>query len=79
VRDFEPVGALDGSEDGLKFYRILAKECPQYLKEGGRVLFEIGCEQGQDVSELLRGQGFSEIEVGKDLAGFDRIVSAVWN
>jgi release factor glutamine methyltransferase len=79
VRDFEPIGALDGSEDGLKFYRILAEQCPHYLKKGGRVLFEIGCEQGQDVSGLLREQGFSEIEVGKDLAGFDRIVSAVWN
>ena len=76
VRDFEPKNALDGSEDGLSFYRRLAGESPSYLNEGGRVYFEIGYDQGQAVSDLLAANGFSRIRVIKDLAGKDRVVCA---
>ncbi len=74
VRDFEPRIALDGTGDGLKFYRILASECPKYLKTGGYVLFEIGYDQGEAVSELLKEAGFKDVMVIKDFGDNDRVV-----
>ena len=68
--------ALDGHEDGLYFYRRLAKESPRYLKDGGRLCLEIGFDQGESVPALLRDEGFDEIEVVRDLAGLDRVVKA---
>lgn len=75
---FEPRLALDGKEDGLYFYRILAMEGRKYLKKGGRLYLEIGHDQGGSVPELLKEQGFTQIEVKKDLAGNDRCVRAVF-
>ena len=77
VRLHEPKGALDGSGDGLFFYRILAEKGGRYLKPGGRMFLEIGCEQSRDVEALLRENGFEEIQTGKDLAGLDRVVTGV--
>ena len=74
VRDFEPRLALDGAEDGLHFYRRIAKECLPYLKEGGSIYLEIGFDQGSDVKKIFREAGFSELGVIKDLAGRDRVV-----
>ena len=74
VRDHEPMMALDGTEDGLLFYRRIAKEAGRVLAPGASVYLEIGYDQGEAVSELLREQGFMEIEVHKDLAGNDRVV-----
>ncbi len=78
VKDHEPRLALDGEADGLTFYRRLAAETPRYLTDGGRVYFEIGYDQGEAVSELLRKARFSKIRVIRDLAGLDRVVAAVW-
>ncbi|ETP73584.1 protein-(glutamine-N5) methyltransferase, release factor-specific [Lachnospiraceae bacterium JC7] len=75
VRDFEPRMALDGTEDGLKFYRILASECPRYLKSGGYVFFEIGYDQGEAVSELLKDAGFRDVMIIKDFGDNDRVVT----
>ena len=75
---FEPRLALDGMEDGLFFYRILAREGKDYLKAGGRLYLEIGHDQGESVPELLKEEGFTQIEVRKDLAGNDRCVRAVF-
>ncbi len=77
VRSFEPMEALDGREDGLYFYRKIVASCPEYLKPGGRVLFEIGYDQGRAVSGLLEEAGFGEIRIVKDLAGNDRVVSGM--
>ena len=77
VRDHEPRLALDGSEDGLLFYRKLAEESGRYLVPGGSLLLEIGFDQGADVSQLLEQAGFKDIHVKKDLAGLDRVVYAV--
>ncbi|WP_442914603.1 peptide chain release factor N(5)-glutamine methyltransferase [Lacrimispora sp.] len=77
VKDHEPMLALDGREDGLYFYRRLAAECGRYLNPGGAVYFEIGYDQGESVSELLKHEGFEEIRVKKDAAGLDRVVCAV--
>ncbi|MBO5353010.1 MAG: peptide chain release factor N(5)-glutamine methyltransferase [Lachnospiraceae bacterium] len=78
VRDYEPVTALDGDSDGLKFYREIIRTAPEYLTEHGEIFFEIGCEQAADVSALLKVRGFEDIRVIKDLAGLDRVVCAVW-
>jgi len=76
VKEHEPMSALDGDEDGLTFYRRIIHEANKFLTNQGRIFFEIGCEQGEDVSSLLRENGFQEIRVIKDLAGLDRVVSA---
>lgn len=76
VREHEPMSALDGDIDGLKFYREIIKNANKYLTEQGQIYFEIGCEQGADVSALLAENGFQNIRVIKDLAGLDRVVSA---
>lgn len=77
VRDHEPRLALDGSQDGLKFYRILASEGKHFLRPGGAVYFEIGWDQAQAVSALLEQEGFARIRTIKDMAGMDRVVGAV--
>lgn len=77
VRFHDPVFALDGREDGLYFYRRIVKEAQPHLERGGVLIFEIGYDQAQDVSELLRKAGYTEITVKKDLAGLDRVVSGV--
>ena len=74
VRLHEPYMALDGHEDGLYFYRKIAEEAPKYLRAGGSLFLEIGCDQGACVAELLRQQGFADVKVVKDLAGLDRVV-----
>lgn len=76
VKEHEPLLALDGTEDGLKFYRILAEQAMNYLTENGMVFFEIGCEQAESVCELLKENGYYNIKVTKDYAGLNRVVSA---
>ncbi len=76
VREFEPLTALDGDVDGLRFYRRIIEEGKDYLQTGGVLLFEIGCDQGAEVRLLLEERGYTEIEVMKDLAGLDRVVTA---
>ena len=74
VRFHDPVLALDGREDGLYFYRRITEQAGKYLKPGGWLMYEIGCEQGADVSAIMQGEGFAEVAVKKDLAGLDRVV-----
>lgn len=74
VKDHEPRLALDGTEDGLLFYRKITEKSPDYLNEGGWLLVEIGYDQGESVSQLFIDNGFKEVEVIKDLAGNDRVV-----
>ena len=74
VADFEPHEALDGKEDGLYFYRKLIAGCGEFMKPGGYVLFEIGYDQGTEVSSMMKNAGFEEVTVVKDLAHHDRVV-----
>lgn len=74
VRAHEPLLALDGTEDGLFFYRRIIGKSRQYLYNGGRLFFEIGYEQGEAVSGLMTEAGFCDVKVVKDLAGLDRVV-----
>lgn len=75
VRGYEPLSALDGGEDGLDFYRRISEEGRKYLKKNGILAFEIGYEQGEYVKNIMEKSGrYDRINVGKDLAGFDRCV-----
>ena len=74
VKDFEPHLALDGDSDGLKFYKLIINQSKEYLNENGYILFEIGCDQGEQVKKLLFEKGYTDIEVLKDLGGNDRVV-----
>ena len=77
VQTFEPMEALDGKEDGLYFYREIVAKCKDYLNPDGRILFEIGYDQGEDVSALLSEAGFKDVRVIKDLAHNDRVVTGM--
>jgi release factor glutamine methyltransferase len=78
VRDYEPELALHAGADGLDVYRRIVKEGPKYLKPGGRLMLEIGYQQGDAVTRLLEESGeFKDITVEKDFAKNDRIVTAV--
>lgn len=74
VREYEPMMALDGMEDGLYFYRKIISSAKEHLSRGGQLFFEIGYDQGQEVSDLMRKEGYTDVEVLKDLAGLDRVV-----
>jgi protein-(glutamine-N5) methyltransferase, release factor-specific len=74
VRIHDPYIALDGFEDGLHFYREITQQSMNYIKSGGWLLYEIGCTQAHDVSDIMSEYGYSNIKVIKDLAGLDRVV-----
>lgn len=74
VRDFEPLLALDGGDDGLDFYRRIIKKSPEFLKSNGILAFEVGIHQAQIVVKLMKNC-FEEVVVNKDLAGIERVVS----
>lgn len=76
VREHEPMTALDGDVDGLKFYREIIQNAIKFLTSCGQLFFEIGCEQAEDVTALLLAYGFEEIRVIKDYAGLDRVICA---
>jgi release factor glutamine methyltransferase len=76
VRDFEPLGALDGGTDGLDYYRILTKNAADFLKINGLLAFEVGFDQALQVAELMRENGYST-RIIKDLSGIDRVVTGV--
>lgn len=78
VRVYEPRLALDGREDGLYFYRRIVEDSKAHLNRGGRLYFEIGYDQAEQVSGLMRQAGFEDIDVVKDFAGLDRVVYGTW-
>lgn len=77
VRLHEPMLALDGGQDGLEFYRKIARQAVARLVPNGRLFLEIGCEQAAAVAEILQKQGYREVQVFQDLAGKDRIVQCI--
>ena len=74
VAVYEPMQALDGKEDGLHFYRRIVADASKYLNSEGKLLFEIGHDQGESVSSLMKEAGYKDVKVVKDLAGNDRVV-----
>jgi release factor glutamine methyltransferase len=78
VRDYEPMMALDGREDGLYFYRKITADTKRFLCHGGMLFYEIGYDQAVDVQKIMEAEGFQEINVVQDFAGLDRVVYGVW-
>ena len=78
VKFHDPMLALDGKEDGLYFYRRIVEESVKHLKKNGKLYFEIGHDQAEDVVRLMKNAGFAEVTVKKDLAGLDRVVFGVY-
>ena len=74
VRFHDPVLALDGKEDGLFFYREITTQAGKHLRAGGWLMYEIGCDQGESVPEIMKANDFINVKVIKDLAGLDRVV-----
>ncbi|SCX16745.1 release factor glutamine methyltransferase [Lachnospiraceae bacterium YSD2013] len=74
VRDHDPFIALNGHETGVFFYEKIVKEAPKFLNRGGLLAFEIGCDQGKEVSDIMSRGGFKNVEVINDLCGNPRVV-----
>ena len=74
VRDYEPMTALKGGDDGLDFYRAISDKWRTALHPGSRLYFEVGIGQADDVLRIMRAQGFGDIEVVPDTAGIPRVV-----
>lgn len=76
VRDYEPIWALDGGEDGLDFYRAIVKNWTSSLRRGGALMFEVGEDQAGKVMELMREAGLRNAETVLDTRGVERVVKA---
>ena len=74
VKDYEPYNALEGGEDGLDFYRQITEESIKYLKQGGILAYEVGHDQAEDVSKIMKYHGYDKIYTKKDIQGIDRVV-----
>ncbi|MDD6155755.1 MAG: peptide chain release factor N(5)-glutamine methyltransferase, partial [Lachnospiraceae bacterium] len=74
VKDHEPVIALDGMDDGCYFYRKIIEESQNYLNIGGMLFFEIGYDQAEQVTAMMRDNHFRDVQVVQDYAGLDRVV-----
>ena len=77
VRDYEPHLALRGGADGLDFYRAIAGHWTAALRVGGRLLFEVGIGQADEVLRIMRSVGFGDLEITPDLNGIPRVVEGV--
>ncbi|MBE5818708.1 MAG: peptide chain release factor N(5)-glutamine methyltransferase [Clostridiales bacterium] len=77
VKNFEPRGALDGGDDGLDFYRIIANEAKSHLTKNGALFLEIGYDQRDSVCKLLKDRGYINIECYKDIAQNDRVIKCI--
>ena len=71
---FEPSMALDGGEDGLIFYRKIAKNYKPLIASGGSLVFEIGFDEADDVSEILEKEGYKDIKTVRDYGKNQRVV-----
>ncbi|MCR5225285.1 MAG: peptide chain release factor N(5)-glutamine methyltransferase [Alphaproteobacteria bacterium] len=79
VRKYDPLLALDGGETGLRPYQEISALATHWLKPNGYIIFEVGYNQAQAVSEILESNGYTSIQIAKDLAEIDRIVYARMN
>lgn len=78
VKDFEPQYALDGGSDGLVFYREIVRFAIENLLPNGKLVLEIGFDQGESVKDIIETSNkFHSIEIKKDFAGLDRMATAI--
>ena len=76
---FDPQNALFANDEkGLEFYKKITEGAPKILNKGGYLLFELGIGQSQDVKSIMENNGFRNIEIIKDLAGIDRVISGCY-
>lgn len=74
---FDPENALfTQDQKGLEFYEKITKQAPEILNKGGYLLYELGIGQSEDVKNIMVSNGFKDVEIIKDLAGIDRVISA---
>lgn len=78
VRDYEPLEALDGGPDGLRYLRRIAEGAPLRLRPGGWLLLEVGKGQAEEVQRILVREGFSPVETVRDYTGVKRVVKGRW-
>ncbi len=74
VKDYEPVWALDGGKDGLRFYKAIIKYWKSLLRPDGLLIFEVGEGQAQEVADMLLAGGFASTSIHQDARGVDRAV-----
>jgi release factor glutamine methyltransferase len=78
VREHEPRAALEAPEEGLADLRAIVAGAPSYLRPGGMLALETGCDHHADLSARLQAAGFQAVEARQDLTGRDRFILAVW-
>ncbi len=78
VSRWEPRGALDGGAEGLDIYNRIIPDARGFLNDGGRLIFELGTGCADGVIDMMKENGYADVEVTKDLAGIERIAQAVW-
>ena len=78
VSEYEPKMALDGGEDGLVFYRRIAKDAKAVLLPGARLYLEIGYDQGESVKDIFQKEGYEAVEVFPDLSGNPRVLRGIF-
>lgn len=78
VKNYEPILALDGGDDGLKYYNIIVNNAKEHLSKNGVLLLEIGYNQAKSVANILK-TCYNDIQVVKDLQGNDRVIIASVN
>ena len=79
VKDYEPHMALDGGEDGLDFYRVIAAKWKSALRLGGALVFEVGIGQAPQVEDILAQNGYENIQTAQDTQGIWRVVEGTVN
>ena len=74
VREYEPMLALDGGEDGLDFYRTIIEQAPKFLDKKGILMLEIGYNQAEQISAMLEEtDAFAKTEIVRDYGGNNRV------
>ncbi len=76
---FEPTTALAGGIDGLQFYRHITKEYKKHLVDGGVMAFEVGINQADAVVDIMKQNGFKNVDTREDMNGIDRVVFGTAN
>lgn len=74
VKKFEPMIALDGDKDGLKFYKKIATNAKKFLNENGKIYLEIGYDQAAEVKKIFEKEKYIIEDIVKDLSGNDRVI-----
>lgn len=76
VKDYEPRLALAGGNDGMDFYNRIIEDAYDYLKLGGKLVFESGHDQAEKILKKMAQVGYTKTYTKKDIQGFDRLVAA---